>query len=245
MPNQIFFISYAEPNADENWQDLKSRFVTAQRVHGVRGIHRAHQIAAQSARIGQYIWVVDGDSVVAEDFKFELPVAEIEKHESVMREYSQQFGAFVAQDAVYVFKARNPVNGLEYGYGGIKLLPRLATARMDTTAVDMSTSISQWFYPVDRVASITNFNTDAFSAWRSAFRECCKLASRVIDRQQDEVTEQRLTAWCTLNEDVAFGAHVYMGAISGRTYGEQNKNDADALKRINDFQWLKEKFNEQ
>ena len=44
---EIFFISYQEPNADENWAKLKSKFPIAQRIHGVKGIHQAHIAAAK------------------------------------------------------------------------------------------------------------------------------------------------------------------------------------------------------
>ena len=43
----IVFISYQEPNADENYDKLKERFPLAKRVHGVKGIHQAHIEAAK------------------------------------------------------------------------------------------------------------------------------------------------------------------------------------------------------
>ena len=89
------------------------------------------------------------------------------------------------------------------------------------------------------VSNVTRFNTDPFSTWRSAFRECCKLASRVIDRQDDAETSHRLEVWCTASAD----AYAQDGAISGRDYGLANKTNLEALKLINDFDWLKEKFN--
>jgi hypothetical protein len=33
------------------------------------------------------------------------------------------------------------------------------------------------------------------------------------------------------------------GAQAGRAYGEKNKTDLEALKKINDFEWLQEQFN--
>ena len=63
---------------------------------------------------------------------------------------------------------------------------------MDTTRADMTTSISRHFKPIKVVSNITAFNTDAFSAWRSAFRECAKLSSKTISRQTNEETEDRL-----------------------------------------------------
>jgi hypothetical protein len=45
----IIFISYNEPNADENFARLKARFPYAHRVDGIKGIHQAHIAAAKKA----------------------------------------------------------------------------------------------------------------------------------------------------------------------------------------------------
>jgi len=43
----LFFMSYAEPEAEKNWLILKSQVPTAKRVHGVEGIARAWVEAAK------------------------------------------------------------------------------------------------------------------------------------------------------------------------------------------------------
>lgn len=45
----IFFISYDEPNAEQNWKDLRDKFPQAKRIHGVKGIHQAHKTAASQS----------------------------------------------------------------------------------------------------------------------------------------------------------------------------------------------------
>ncbi len=144
---------------------------------------------------------------------------------------------------VHVWRSRNPINDLEYGFGGVKLLPRLATLDMDTTRPDMTTSISKHFKPMTEVSNITAFNTEPFSTWRSAFRECCKLSSKVIDRQKTDETENRLLVWKTIGNDRPFGEYAIRGAIDGEKYGIENKDNLEELKKINDFTWLKEQFN--
>lgn len=217
----IVFISYQEPNADENWQRLKSRFPFAKRVHGVKGIHQAH-IAAAKKCFTDMIWVVDGDAIILDEFNFEYTPHDL--------------------DYVFVWRSRNAVNDLEYGNGGVKLLPRLKTVNMDLSKPDMTTSISEKFKPVFEISNINSFNTDPFNTWKSAFRECCKLASKVIDRQKSEETNDRLNAWCTKGKDKLYGNYSINGAIKGREYGEQNKDNIDALKKINDFEWLQRKY---
>jgi len=49
MRYDIIFISYNEPQADENFARLKARFPYAQRVQGIKGIHQAHIAAAKKA----------------------------------------------------------------------------------------------------------------------------------------------------------------------------------------------------
>jgi hypothetical protein len=88
------------------------------------------------------------------------------------------------------------------------------------------------------ISNITRFNTDPFTTWRSAFRECCKLASRIIDRQDDKETQERLDIWCEKSND----SFALEGARAGRAFGTENKTNLDALKKINDYDWLKEQF---
>lgn len=223
-PFDIVFISYHEPNAEENYQLLISR-VNPSRVHrvdGVNGIHEAHIAAAKLACTAMF-WVVDGDAVVVDDFDFLIDLPD--------------------KTTVYVWRSRNPINALEYGYGGIKLLPRTLTLEMDINTLDMTTSISNKFRAVNTVSNTNAFNTDEFTTWRSAFRECCKLASRVIDRQHDDETQQRLDTWCTVGVDQPYGKFAIAGALLGRQYGLENKNNPNALIKINDFDWLQGQFN--
>ena len=112
----IIFISYKEPNADSNFKDLQSRFPIAQRVHGVKGIHQAHIEAAKKA-LTKMFYVVDGDAIIEEDFNFDYKVPEKD------------------MDAVHVWRSKNPVNNLVYGYGGVKLLPRELTLNMNLSLI--------------------------------------------------------------------------------------------------------------
>ena len=219
----VVFISYNEANAEENYLRLLDKCPRAKRVHGVKGIHNAH-IKAATLCDTDMIWVVDGDAVIENDFNFDL----------VMSSYDI--------DCVHVWRSRNPINNLEYGNGGVKLLPRQLTFNMDTNTSDMTTSISKKFKAMNTVSNVNSFNTDEFTTWRSAFRECCKLSSRTIERQFEEETQQRLDIWCTTGHDAQFGEHAIAGAKAGRQYGLENKNNPEELRKINDFEWLKEKF---
>ena len=221
----IVFISYHEVNAEENYYDLYSRFNTVgvfgdrvKRVKDVKGIHNAHVAAAKLVN-SNYFFVVDGDAVIVDEFDFGYTTRE--------------------KDIVHVWRSQNPINDLVYGYGGVKLLPTTLTCNMDTTTNDMTTSISNKFKVMNEVSNITAFDTDAFSTWRSAFRECAKLSSKVIDRQKEEETNERLKIWTTVGHDRPFGEHAIRGARAGMQFGLSNGAD---LRLINDFEWLREQF---
>ena len=125
-----------------------------------------------------------------------------------------------------------------------ELLPKKQTINMDTSKSDMTTGISDKFVAVKEISNITVFNTGEFETWKGAFRECCKLASKTIDRQKDEETNSRLKIWCTYAKpDVEFADYALKGAKAGAAYGTRYRNDPESLKKINDFDWLKEKFN--
>lgn len=221
----IAFISYNEINADKNWNNLKSKFPTAKRVNGVKGIHQAH-IAAAKKCFTKMFWVVDADAEILPEFNFEYNTA-----------YKD-----VDLETVYVYRSRNPVNNLEYGYGGVKLLPRKLTLKMDINSSDMTTSISEKFVPIPEVSNVTAFNTDEYSTWRSAFRECAKLASKTIQGQVDDETERRLDIWTTVGHDKRYGEYAIRGAIAGRDFGRTNSNDVDTLRLINDYDWLEAQY---
>lgn len=221
--SEIFFISYQEPNADENWKNLKDRFPFARRIHGVKGIHQAY-IAAAKQSFTKMFYVVDGDSIVTEDFNFDYEVHKPERGH------------------VHVWHSQNPINDLVYGYGGIKLLPKEETINMDVTRLDMTTSISKHFKDMPAVSNITAFNTDPFNAWKSAFRECIKLSSKIIDRQKDDETAERLRVWCSIGKDKPFGEYAIAGALAGKDFGEKSLGNLKELKKINDFDWLKEQY---
>lgn len=217
----VVFISYQEPNADENYKKILKKYPKAKRINGVKGIHQAHIAAAKLCKTDMF-WIVDGDAVLLDDFDFEYQVARWD------------------QETVHVWRSQNPINDLVYGYGGVKLFPRQLTINMDTTKPDMTTSISSKFKVVEEISNITAFNTDPFNTWKSAFRECAKLSSGIIDRQNDYETNHRLMTWTTIGKNRTYGEYAIEGANAGRNFGLFAGNK---INLINDFDWLKEQFN--
>lgn len=219
----IIFLSYDEFAADENFKKLKARFPRAKRVNGVKGIKEAHKAAAELASTSMF-YVVDADAEIVTDFDFKDQIIHLDIN------------------TVYIWHSRNLVNGLEYGYGGIKLFPTHAVLSYTGSPVDFTTSVTHSVYVVDRVANITRFDTDPFSTWRSAFRECVKLSTGIINGQIGEETKERLRIWCSVGNG-EFGDFSIAGANKGLEFGRIFQNQPEMLRLINDFDWLEGKFN--
>ena len=219
----MVMISYHEPEADEKFLALKERFPDIKHVKNVKGIGAAHKKAAQIAE-SDMVWIIDADADVLPSFNFDFvpPMAN-------------------RKNTTYSWFARNPINGLEYGYGGLKLFPRQQLLEMGHELPDFTTGAA-FYQPVSDVASITSFNKDPFRTWRSAFRECVKLASGINPNNPSEETLQRLETWTTVDNGARFGRYCVKGAIEGKAYGELHAEDVDALNKINDFDWLREQF---
>jgi hypothetical protein len=219
----IYMISYHEEEADSNFNKLLQKFPDAKHVKNVEGIGNAHKEIGKQATT-EMVYVVDADADVMDDFKFDY-IPPMSKR----------------GNTTYCWRARNPINDLEYGYGAIKLFPRQQLLEMGHELPDFSTGAA-FFQPVTQVSNITRFNKDPFRTWRSAFREAVKLASNVNPNSPIDEASERLETWCSVDNGERFGRYCIKGALEGRIYGEHNKDDIEALNKINDFEWLREQF---
>ena len=122
-----------------------------------------------------------------------------------------------------------------------KLFPKVQLLELGHELPDYTTGAS-FYQPIADVSNITRFNKDPYRTWRSAFRECVKLASSVNPNQKQKETDERLEAWCTTDVGARFGRYCLKGALEGKAYGLENKDDTEALNKINDFEWLREQF---
>jgi hypothetical protein len=219
----IFFLSFDEPAAEKNWQALSERFPAAKRVHGVQGILNAHRACAEKS-VSKFFFVVDGDNLVCPEFDFTV--------------------SFTPHTATcYVWRALNPVNGLVYGFGAIKLLDRALLLQKQSMGIDMTTSLGENYSIVNEIASVTHFNTSPFQAWKSAFRECVKLASQSIARSNNMENSIRLEKWLTVSRpEAAFTEWSLRGARCGKEFATVNFNRAEELAKINDYSWLNSYF---
>ena len=215
----IVFISYNETDAYDHWSLLKHRNPIARRVHGVKGIAEAHKAAARKANT-EYFWVVDGDNVVSSSFDFSF---KWDPEDTV-------------RDRVLVYAAINSVNGLAYGNGGIKLLPRKPVLEYDQEGyLDFTMSLSNHFHESELVASMTVIDSTPFEAWRAGFREVTKLDAGlgVLSDITGVIRKERTKIW---KEG---------GTGTNAEWCRRGATDAErqfAAVYINDFEWLEQKF---
>lgn len=229
----LIFLSYAESNSELNWQKLTDRFPRAQRLHGIDGVAQAHATAARMSRT-DYFFIIDGDN-------------------EILPEFEMDFHFTPNPTAVYVWRAKNPVNDLTYGYGGIKLynksLFEKLNASLAATTVDLATTISLNYHPIPEVASITHFNATPLEAWRGGFREAVKLTMNILKNPADHVSAQRLETWCSKGSDRLNGSWAIRGAQQGHAFAQKEWNEdpqaPSSLSIINNFQFLNSLFENQ
>ena len=222
----IIYISYDELYAEENYLRLQKRFPRSKRIHNVKGIFEAHKSAAKLAyeNNSEMFYVVDADAIVTNNFDFSF------------------YPSTYDRNTIHLWHSHNPINGLEYGYGGIKLFPTKSLVEADKWGIDFTTTILKNLKIIPEVSNITSFNTDPYSTWKSAFRECAKLASKIIPNQNNDETLHRLNVWSTVGKDQLYGEFSLIGANEGKEFGELYKNDKEMLNQINNFEWLEIQF---
>ena len=237
----IVYISYDEPNADENYADLLDKCPWAKRSHGVWGSDAAHKAAAAMSETERFI-TVDADNIVTEDFfNVELDMDKIgEKH-------------------VISFAAKNKINGLVYGNGGIKMWPVDVVNRMRTheaapatdkrAQVDFCWNIQ--YIQMNNWYSWVHNNGSPLQAWRAGFREGVKMGLEngdVVDpgalKRIHRENYRRLMVWMTVGEDTTNGLWAIYGARLGAYMTNVTRKDWD-WKNVRDFDWLTKYFEDE
>jgi hypothetical protein len=214
----VIFISFEEPDADANFARLLKFAPHARRVHHVAGIFNAYR-AALALVSTPYFFVVDGDNWILDGFRFVAPPE-------------------TEQADIWMWRARNGVNGLELMNGALKLLNREAVMSMDAGALDFTASMKGSQRVINFVASETRFNSSPFLAWRSGFRECAKFANGLVDNPS---IPRIMKIWQTVGADKPNGHWCMLGARMGADFGRRFAG-TEVLRSINDMAWMKSEF---
>ena len=213
----IVFLSYDEPNADENWEKLKAKHPRAKRVHGVPARTLAYVTAALKSET-DYFFAVFPTIEIDDSFDFTFQPDRLK------------------EPCHYIFHCKNPVNGLEYGHRAVILYNKQLC--LDTKKPGLDFTLSQAHTVVPTLCGTSHFNVSPEISWRVAFREVIKLCAM----KQTVESRYRLKKWCELGKG-PYAELVQRGALDAIDYYEKNKHDQDALSLSYELDWLKQKFN--
>ncbi|MFJ1938048.1 hypothetical protein ACIOGZ_35990 [Kitasatospora sp. NPDC088160] len=139
-----------------------------------------------------------------------------------------------------VWRAVNPVNGLTYGYGGLKLI-RTSALREMGQAVDVLAGLPGRVEFSEQTAGTTLFNQTPFHAWKAGFRECAMLARGSEYGMTDTSAQERILAW-TAGKDGDFAHYAAAGARDGYDFAHLTARDPKRLEALNDPTWLHRHF---
>ena len=219
-PLDIVFLSNGEAGADENYEHLlnvtkglKNRIV---RVDGVNGRVAAYHAAAEASNTPWMFTVFAKLKVNSKfDFSWQPDRLQIPKH--------------------YIFYASNPVNGLVYGHQAMIAYNKQITLSNMGKGLDFTLDSEHEVIELD--SGVARYNTDAFSTWRTSFREAIKL--RLVN---STINRHRLKIWSTVGEG-DFAQYSIDGAKHAVEYAEQVNGELDKLRLSYDWPWLQEYFN--
>lgn len=236
----VVFISYDEPNADANYNDLLSKCPWAKRSHGVWGSDAAHKAAAAMSDTDRFI-TIDADNIVHDDFfNIELDMS------------------CIGDTDVISWAAKNQVNGLVYGNGGIKCWPKRVVENMrtheaapehDTRAqVDFCWNIN--YIQMNNVYCDVYNNASPYQAYRAGFREGCKMSLEggdIVDKHQlkhiHKNNYNRMLIWMSVGADTLNGLWAIYGARLGCYMTNLQRDDWD-WRDVRDFEWHTKFWNE-
>lgn len=237
----IIYLSYDEPNAEQNYADLCKKVPWAKRIHGVKGSDSAHKAAANISETDRFI-TVDGDNRIRDDFLTQA----IDFDENVD-----------LTNRVISWTACNRINNLMYGNGGLKCWPKEYVLNMRTHEnADPNNLHAQvdfcWnteYVQMNGTFSDIYNNGSPQQAWRAGFREGVKMA---LDRGLRVSAEEfhrnhwknlhRLYIWLMVGADVENGKWAIYGAREGLY--KTMCTDWDFV-NVRDFEWLNDYWNTQ
>ena len=208
----VVYLSYDEPQKEEFWIKIQNMIPWAVRVDGVKGSDAAHKAAADASTTDRFV-LIDGDNLPDERFF------------NTTLEFDDS-----SEDAVLRWRARNYVNGLMYGNGGLSCWTKEFVYNMQThenspgnDATDVEFCFDPLYWPMHDCYSTTYPNGSAYHAWSAGFREGVKMCldrgrkPSVIEFQERVHARNldHLTIWQNVGRDVEYGNLAILGARMG------------------------------
>ena len=217
-PLDIVFISNGEVNADYNYEKLRfyhGNWNKIKRVDRVNGRVAAYHAAAQASTTPWFFAVFAKLEVNPEfDWLWQPDRLQQPKH--------------------YIFHARNPINGLEYGHQAMIAYNKQLTLANTGTGLDFTLDSDHEVVPI--LSGTAYYHNDPWMCWRTAFREALKLRAAT-----DVESQYRLKQWlkpCESRDDYEYAQWSHIGAEDAVEYYESVNGDFTELKKSYDWAWL-------
>ena len=231
-PLDIVYISNGEPDA-ERWYDHlcdimdreqgRSPYLihknTVTRVKNVNGRTAAYQAAARASTTPWFFAVFAKLEVDSNfDWGWQPDMWQGPKH--------------------YIFNSRNPVNGLEYGHMGMIAYNKDLVLINDGHGLDFT--LNQPHESVPILSGTAHYDQDAWTTWRTAFREVAKL--KYFNSVTPSVeTDYRLKIWLTQAQG-EFAEWSLCGARDAVAYFNSVNGDYTELMKTYEWDWLRKYF---
>jgi len=229
------YLTYDEPQKEEFWIKIQNMVPWAKRVDGIKGSDAAHKAAADASNTDRFV-LIDGDNLPDADF------------------FNLQLHLDSTNDAcVFRWRARNSINGLMYGNGGMSCWTKEFVYNMktheasdgsDDTAVEFCFDPNYW--AMHDCYSTTYPDATPYQAWRAGYREGVKMC---LDRGAKPTIEEfsqrvqgrnydNLCIWQSVGADNPNGLWAIYGARLGtfmtmcEKWEYRDVQDFDRLKKL-------------
>ena len=214
QPLDIVFIDNSEVNAEYNWSQLPHTSIPNQihRSSGITGRVAAYHAAAKLSTTPWFFAVFAKLEVnSAFDWAWQPDRLQQPKH--------------------YIFHARNPVNGLEYGHQAMIAYNRALVLTNPGHGLDFTLDDAHEVVPI--LSGTAYYCSDAWTGWRTAFREVLKLKVTT-----DVESDYRLQRWLKENNTGTYYKWSHIGAQDAVEYYDSVGGDFAELRKSYDWAWL-------
>jgi hypothetical protein len=212
MNYDIFFISYHESNAEENWERVLSLHPSAIRISNIQGINNAHNKCNELSKTKKF-WTIDGDNWLLH----KLPMDHI----------------ILSQDSDLIyFNSIDPIDGHVGSVGGIKLWTKDKIINNNMSKGDFCKYATKSSIVIQRTLSEHRYNATPFESWCHSFRHMVKCFSGIItkDRLQQNID--------IIEKHKSLDKWSYRGYLDAKKYVQECRGDFDKINLINDYDWL-------
>ena len=237
----VIFMSYNEKGADKNYEILKKFVPNAKRVNGVKGILNAYNACRELSETPFY-YIVEGDSIVCNDFKFKLPGIWLRNVTYCINQKLVYNNLDIESEEVTStlsckWNAINPVNGEILPHSPIGLAYKSSKPYdyyFGATDADLFKTYGA--ITVKTIASIDAFNSSPYDAWKTGFRIGNKLAYHLLNLENlnvrvyrgippdlyDNYAEERLHHWESVGYDRPNGKYCIEGVKLGKAMAKKH-----------------------